>query len=267
MSGERDRAVAADSDAILEQLLAAAREQVVPEARSRAASGQLDTIAALRRQLTDLTAQLARRTEMTAAAVIERDGLARVLTRRVAEITELRAELDALESSVREAQRRTGSAEAGRLTLAQELSAVRDECSRLRGELGGAKRRGTALESELRELELELASVERQSTEQASRDGDQIRALRWQIAMLERAAAAGRAERERLTAETDGLEARLERVERRLSARAAQLQAIRASRSFRIAVRAANAKQFLLHPGRARERRRALPSASETEPE
>lgn len=347
------------------------------DALSERAAAQAETIASLRRQLTELSTELAGAADAQMATTIERDGLARALKRRAEELADLHAELDSDEALLHEARARASSSEAARVALVEELSAAREAIGKLRGELAAAKReaasqehelasraarelavrrRGAELERRLEQLESELGEGERESDERATRDATELTSLRWRIAAQERHGTGDRArleqritalvleqqelradlalvleerreltderreladqhrklmdeleaaneitavtrtERDALALERDAaleqarhgeerarqaeeeahgreedlhrqlreetdtaldLQAQLDRVERRLALRATQLKAIRGSRSFRVALGAANAKDALLHPVRWRRRRTA----------
>jgi chromosome segregation ATPase len=272
---------------------------------ARRATDQVGTIAGLRREVDGLRAELSAAVDANATASIERDGLGRALARRSYELAALRAELDALQSSLSEALVRLSGAEAVGLAVREQLEHAHRENDQLRAELRQARaeiedreheladaeqlsaERATeqagatrALRWRLAAAEHERAAVERQRDAAERRFVAQIEGLEAQTRLLsgerdrsaeavqdrDRSIEALHDQLKQETAIAESLTAQLDRVERRLAVRATQLQAIRQSRSFRIALRLANFKDAVVHP-RSRRRRRESQAAGEIEAE
>ena len=297
------------------------------ETLGRRASDQVETIAVLRRQVDELRAELAAAIDANTTARIERDGLGRTLARRSYELAALRAELDALQGSLTDALSRLTRAGTASASLREQLQDAHRENDQLRSQLAAAR-------AVIDQQDGEIMELERVAADRAAAQAGAARALRWQLAALERERAAARRQFDATTAEredrigqldrqieelhgqmkeldgqigaleeqgrqlsderdrtietmhdrdhsidslhdqlreetaiAESLSAQLDRVERRLAVRATQLQAIRQSRSFRIALRLSNFKDAVLHPRRSRQRRRASQAADETENE
>jgi chromosome segregation ATPase len=283
MSVERDEESEA-IDGLLEEILTEARQgitamPVLPEVdRSR-------VIVELRAQLAALHEELAYATDKRIGLTIERNQLRRTLDHRAKELAEAQAELTALRDLL----------EAVRTRSDRELRALRWQLAALQRELAVAREESAAAKAEVNDAETELASIaaERDTVRlEATALRSEVDRVRAQAdaAQAEAEAAHGRAEQVRIeaaeaarhndetverlhrqlqdeTAVADSLGAELARVERRLSLRAVQLQAIRRSRSFRVASRASAIKYALMHPRRARRGARPAQGVAGLEPD
>jgi chromosome segregation ATPase len=209
------------------------------------------------------TARATLREELEAAQG-QNDQLTARLAEALGQVEQREEELDEIErSGTRRAAEDAGAARALRWQLAMLEHERAAELRRSRAETSERDQRIEHLDGQIQELEgqiatidgrLERATEERDRSVDALHDRDQsIEALHDQL-------------REE-TAIAESLTAQLDRVERRLAVRATQLQAIRQSRSFRIALRAAHIKDTVLHPRRSRQRRRASQAAGDTEAE
>jgi chromosome segregation ATPase len=209
------------------------------------------------------TARATLREELEAAQG-QNDQLTARLAEALGQVEQREEELDEIErSGTRRAAEDAGAARALRWQLAMLEHERAAELRRSRAEASERDQRIEHLDGQIQELEgqiatidgrLERATEERDRSVDALHDRDQsIEALHDQL-------------REE-TAIAESLTAQLDRVERRLAVRATQLQAIRQSRSFRIALRAAHIKDTVLHPRRSRQRRRASQAAGDTEAE
>ena len=223
----------------------------------RSLTGALSRLSAAETARATLRAQLG-------TARDHNDQLTAQLAEALAHIQQRDGELDELE---RDGARRAGEAAGAARALRWQLAMLEHErAAELRRSRAATSERDQRIEQLDREIEelgghvaaldgrLERLGEERDRSLDAVHDRDQsIEALHDQL-------------REE-TAIAESLTAQLDRVERRLAVRATQLQAIRQSRSFRIALRASSIKDAVLHPRRTRQRRRASQAAGDTEAE
>lgn len=167
------------------------------------------------------------------------------------QLVTVQREAAARRSAQRELEEQRSGLERHVTELAQEQDALREDLEVLLGE-----RR--ELLADLGAADAALVSVSAQR--------DQLRDEREQL-VCEHDKSIESAQRElgEAAAAAESLDAQLDRVERRLAVRAGQLQAIRQSRSFRVALRLANAKHAVLHPRRARRSRAELPAGNEAD--
>jgi chromosome segregation ATPase len=166
---------------------------------------------------------------------------------RDATIIELRRQVRALNRELA-----STSEEQVRLTIERDqLARTLDHRS---SQVADAESMAAALRGALNDADAEVAELQgRLATSEADRDR-RLRALRWELCAHERELEQLQRQLRDETAMAESLTAELARVERRLSLRATQLQAIRGSRSFRFATRASAIKYALIHPRRARRR-------------
>ena len=235
--------------------LAALRDEL--ESLERSLTG------ALSRLSTAETARAGLREELQAAQG-QNERLTGELAAALAEVRQRDEEIDELERAG--AQRAVSDADAARALRWQLTTLEHERAAELRRSRAATSERDQRIEhldGQIEELEgqiatldgrLERATEERNRSVDALHDRDQsVEALHDQL-------------REE-TAIAESLTAQLDRVERRLAVRATQLQAIRQSRSFRIALRASHIKDAVLHPRRSRQRRRASQATGDTEAE
>ena len=139
-----------------------------------------------------------------------------------------------------------------------ELAGQRDLLVDLRHQMTGRHDELAQNHRALLDEREQLARQNHDAVEQRERLAGEHERLVTELERLTQRHEAAEAEQEQALEELRG---QLDLVERRLALRATQLQAIRRSRSFRIALGTSNGLHTVLHPIRARQRRRARPPA------
>ena len=248
------------------------------DALGRALARRTYELAALRAELESLersltgalshlgTAETTRATlrEELEAAQGQNEQLTAQLAEALAQVQERDEELDEIErAGARRAADDAGAARGLRWQLAMLEHDRAAELHRSRADTSKRDQRIEQLDGQIEELEGQVATLDgrlERLTEERDRSVDAVHDRDQSIETLH----------DQLREETaiaESVTAQLDRVERRLAVRATQLQAIRQSRSFRVALRASAIKDAVLHPRRSRQRRRASQAAGDTEAE
>ncbi len=233
--------------------LAALRAEL--ESMERSLTGALSRLTSVE------TARAALREELQTAQG-QNDRLTGELAAALAEVRQRDEELDELERAG--ARRAASDADVARALRWQLTVLEHERAAELRRSADALGERDQSIEQldrRIEELEAQIGTLDGRVEELAQERDRSTDALGERDHSIEVLNDQLREE----TAIAESLTAQLDRVERRLAVRATQLQAIRQSRSFRIALRAANVKDAVLHPRRSRQRRRAPEATDEAE--